>query len=237
MPTTDQFFDFNEARVDDLTAESPSAGANCRFKGRCSIGAFSYVGSGSEVTSASIGRYCSIAGGVIIGPTSHPTDRFTSHLIAFGSKGPFATSSEFAAVNKGAAFLPNRERTVIGNDVWIGSGALIRKGVTVGNGAVIGAGAVITRDVDPYTVVGGVPSRVIRERFPPKIARRLAATCWWEFSLDHPALASAAYSDVTAFLDAFEEISRQGALDRLSPQKMRMSRTAPSAPQTAVPSE
>ncbi|MRT33049.1 acetyltransferase, partial [Xylella fastidiosa subsp. multiplex] len=57
------------------------------------------------------------------------------------------------------------KRVVIGHDVWIGHGATILPGVTVGNGAVIGAGAVVSKDVAPYTIVGGVPARLIRERF------------------------------------------------------------------------
>jgi hypothetical protein len=57
-------------------------------------------------------------------------------------------------------------------------------GVTVGDGAVIGAGAVVTKDVAPYTIVGGVPAHVIHPRFPPEIARRIAATAWWDWPRD-----------------------------------------------------
>ena len=64
-------------------------------------------------------------------------------------------------------------RVTIGHDVWIGHGATILPGVTVGNGAVIGAGAVVTKDVAPYTIVGGVPAKPIRERFADRIAERM----------------------------------------------------------------
>ena len=72
-----------------------------------------------------------------------------------------------------------RTRIVIGNDVWIGGRATILRGVTIGDGAVVGAGAVVTRDVEPYTVVGGVPARPIKKRFPEPVIDKLEELCWW----------------------------------------------------------
>ncbi|WP_269799630.1 CatB-related O-acetyltransferase [Geodermatophilus chilensis] len=67
----------------------------------------------------------------------------------------------------------------IGNDVWIGNRVTILRGVHVGDGAVLAAGAVVTRDVPPYAIVGGVPARLIRWRFPEPIREALARSQWW----------------------------------------------------------
>ena len=70
---------------------------------------------------------------------------------------------------------------VIGNDVWIGYEAVVMAGVTIGNGAIIGARAVVTKDVPPYTIVGGVPAREIRRRFSDDVIARLQELKWWDW--------------------------------------------------------
>ena len=74
---------------------------------------------------------------------------------------------------------PEPARTVIGHDVWIGERAMVRQGVSIGTGAVVGMGSVVTRDVEPYAVVAGVPARTIRLRFSPGVVSRLLASEWW----------------------------------------------------------
>ena len=73
------------------------------------------------------------------------------------------------------------DRVIVGNDVWIGHAAILLPGVTVGDGAVIAAGAVVSRDVPPYTIVGGVPARAIRQRFPDAVAESLRRIAWWDW--------------------------------------------------------
>ena len=72
----------------------------------------------------------------------------------------------------------------IGNDVWVGTRVLIMGGVTIGNGAVVAAGAVVTKDVPPYAIVGGVPARVIKYRFPEDVIQKLEASKWWTLDDD-----------------------------------------------------
>ena len=74
----------------------------------------------------------------------------------------------------------NKGNIVIGNDVWIGYEAVILAGVTIGDGAIIGARAVVTKDVPPYTVVGGVPAKPIRKRFPDDTINALLSMRWWD---------------------------------------------------------
>ena len=73
---------------------------------------------------------------------------------------------------------------MIGNDVWIGYEAVIMAGVHIGNGAIIAARAVVTKDVPPYTIVGGVPARPIRKRFDEEVIRKLETLKWWDWSAE-----------------------------------------------------
>ena len=75
----------------------------------------------------------------------------------------------------------NKGDIVIGNDVWIGYEAVIFPGVTIGDGAVIGTRALVTKDVPPYTIVGGVPAKPIRKRFDPETIDLLLKTKWWDW--------------------------------------------------------
>ena len=78
----------------------------------------------------------------------------------------------------------NKGDIVIGNDVWIGYEAVIMTGVHIGNGAIIAARAVVTKDVPPYTIVGGVPARPIRKRFDEEVIRKLETLQWWDWSVE-----------------------------------------------------
>ena len=76
----------------------------------------------------------------------------------------------------------NKGDIVIGNDVWIGYEAVILSGVTIGDGAIIGTRAVVTKDVPPYTIVGGVPAKKIRKRFSDNVISELLKLQWWNWS-------------------------------------------------------
>ncbi len=124
-----------------------------------------------------IGRYCSIACGAKFLFNS------ANHTLSSLSTYPFPIFYEEWGLDKGevASAWDNKGDIVVGNDVWIGYEAVILAGVTVGDGAVIAARAVVTKDVPPYTIVGGVPAKPIRRRFPEDTIRRLLALRWWDW--------------------------------------------------------
>jgi phosphonate metabolism protein (transferase hexapeptide repeat family) len=141
------------------------------------LGDYSYLGPGCMVADARIGKFCAIAAQVRIGAPNHPLDRPSQHRFTYC---PEYYSADAA---RDHAFFRERraDRVVIGNDVWIGHAVIVMPGVTVGDGAVLAAGAVVTRDVAPYTIVGGVPAKQIRERFNRDIAAQLTRIAWWNW--------------------------------------------------------
>lgn len=157
----------------------------CNPTGRSSRwGSFSgadNVNAGQFIENAEIGRYCSIGMNVSIGLVSHPVSWLSTTWMQYVST-PFHWNSFLGQSVEVQRFVP-KIRTVIGNDVWIGAGAQIMAGVTIGDGAIIAAGAVVTKDVPPYAIVGGVPTRVIRYRFSDALIKRLLSLKWWQYNI------------------------------------------------------
>lgn len=141
------------------------------------LGIHSYIQKKSEVYKSSIGSFCSIAGGVIIGIPQHPLTFATTHPAFYEQNTPLQKVFCTEEIIKN-----NPKKTFIGNDVWIGQNALIMSGLKIGTGAVVAAGAVVTKDVPPYAIVGGVPAKLIRYRFDEETIAGLLASKWWEKS-------------------------------------------------------
>ncbi|MET3559828.1 phosphonate metabolism protein (transferase hexapeptide repeat family) [Bartonella japonica] len=144
------------------------------------VGDFSYFERNSEAIYSDIGRFCSIASHVRINALEHPIERVSTHKITY------RPNEYFRYMPLDSSFREKRraKRVIIGHDVWIGCGAVIMPGVTVGHGAIIGANAVITKDVTPYTIVAGVPAKLLRMRFPNDVIQVLLEMAWWNWPLD-----------------------------------------------------
>jgi acetyltransferase-like isoleucine patch superfamily enzyme len=167
-----------------LAVEAPCSLPRCELFGRIRVGAYTYIGRGSELRNVAFGRFCSVARNIIVGATEHPTELLTTHPIAFGGGEAFKSDPYFLALKKRqGSDGTGRSETSIGNDVWIGDSVFIRRGVTVGDGAVLAARALVHRDVAPYTILGGVPAKPIRSRFPEELCARLLETRWWNLDL------------------------------------------------------
>lgn len=141
------------------------------------IGDYSYCNKGTILFDGTqIGRYCSIGYNVQIGCPEHPT--------FFFSTSPNIYRSSYASRFIEWPSDDYKNPVAIGNDVWIGSNVIILQGVIIGDGAIIAAGAVVNKEVEPYTIVGGVPAKLIKRRFSLKMEHIVMASNWWDYSIE-----------------------------------------------------
>lgn len=123
-----------------------------------------------------IGKFCQLATGVrfIMNGSNHAMNGFSTYPFkVFGGEW---SKASLAAQSKGD--------TIVGNDVWIGNGATIMQGIKIGDGAIIGTNSLVTKDVEPYTVVGGNPATEIRKRFDAETIKLLQALKWWDWNIE-----------------------------------------------------
>jgi acetyltransferase-like isoleucine patch superfamily enzyme len=142
----------------------------------CSVGSHTYIQKNSTLVNATIGKFCSIASNVTVGPGIHKTDGVSTHPAFYLKNTPLVK-----VFSKTDQFVTSKQ-TNIGHDVWIGEKAIVIDGVKVGTGAIIASGAVVTKDVEPYSIVGGVPAKHIKFRFNKGVCEQLLETQWWDRS-------------------------------------------------------
>lgn len=157
-----------------------SIGTNAHFDGFLGFG--SYISAHCDMAMTKIGKFTSVGPRVVVNPGRHPyTYPFVTTCPAFYStrkqnSETFVNNNFYGEFN----FVENHYVVKIGNDCWIGEGALITGGVTIGDGAVILAHAVVTKDVPPYAIVGGVPAKTIKYRYREDDIDFLLKFKWWD---------------------------------------------------------
>jgi acetyltransferase-like isoleucine patch superfamily enzyme len=167
---------YKGAQIHNTTFEGNNIVFNDVLLESCCIGRHSYIQKHSRIFNAAIGRFCSIASGVSIAPGIHKTDRVSTHPVFYIYNTPL--TKKFAAKD---AFEIS-QKVNIGHDVWIGENAIIIDGVSIGSGAIIAAGAIVNKDVAPYSIVGGVPAKVLKYRFDEQTINALMKMEWWNYS-------------------------------------------------------
>lgn len=142
----------------------------CNFSGKITIGYATTLGYNNLLGGTiSIGKYCQIGADVAIHATNHPMTYMTTYINQNLFQGELKQ-------------LKQENKIIIGNDVWIGHNVIIVGNVTIGNGAILAAGSVVTKDVLPYTIVGGVPAKYIKNRFSDSIIKEIEVLQWWDLS-------------------------------------------------------
>tara|TARA_Y100001933_G_scaffold251641_1_gene289595 strand:- start:1256 stop:1885 length:630 start_codon:yes stop_codon:yes gene_type:complete len=167
------------------------------------IGYGSYIAEGTKISKAVIGRYCSIGPNVNCIFGKHPSTTFVStHPSFFALKTPVGFTyadkqyfTEFAAPHEGNYSI------TIGNDVWIGANVSLMDGVKIGDGAIVAANALVTKDVEPYSIVGGVPAKIIKKRFTDKEIAFLLQFKWWEKSKEWIANNASHFRNIEDFME------------------------------------
>ncbi len=163
------------------------------------LGDYSYIMQHSQVMDSSIGKFCSIASFVRLNPGNHPLERPTSHHMTYRAK-----QYGFAETDDTDFFLWREANPVtIGHDVWIGHNVTVLPGVSIGNGAAIGAGAVVTKNVEAYTIVAGVPAKPIRARFTDSEKEKLEQIQWWHWTRAELEARFMDFRDMEAFLEKY----------------------------------
>lgn len=165
-------------------------------------GRFTFLYGDIRMVESEVAGFASIAKNARIGAEEHPfRERVSSHLFTYLTHSLYGMGPTDDEV-----FLNRRRvnRTVLGHDVWVGHGAVIKAGVHIGNGAVIGANAVVTHDVEPYQIVAGVPARPMGYRFDPGTIAALERIQWWNWTDEQLQERVQDFKDVATFVKMYD---------------------------------
>ncbi len=189
-----------------------------RMYGGCQVinskmGAYSYLNAKVRLFNVEIGRYCSIGQEVMIGLDRHPTNWVTSSPVSYSQNVGFPPL--WQGFNPPNNFNGCPDLVTIEDDVWIGTRAIItaNRPLTIGRGSIIAAGAIVTKDVEPYSIVGGNPARHIRSRFSASLIHRLQSSSWWQYDfyryIQEHLNSPLSWNDPNLFLDWLDSEGKQ----------------------------
>jgi len=183
-----------------------------RINGGCSvynssIGKYSYMGYDCEILSTDIGNFCSLASGIHCGLAEHPLLWVSTSPVFMNVKNS-SIKKRFASFN-----FNSKPRTYIDSDVWIGTNAIIKAGVHIGVGAVIASGAVVTKDVEPYAIVGGCPARLLKYRFDKDLREKMIQSKWWYLDDDSLESIGKYAKNPAVFIQAITELKKNRVMD------------------------
>lgn len=163
------------------------------------VGDFTYFSNDCVILEATLGKFCSIGPNVRVAPGKHPTSIIVSTHPAIYSNPDYCLRN-FAPKDMHNPF----RKVVIGNDVWICANVVVSDGVKIGNGAVIAANSVVTKDVEDYLIVGGVPAKPIKYRFDERQRKLLIATKWWDKDFDWIKQNASIFWDINKYSEFFK---------------------------------
>jgi len=188
---------------------------SCSFEGKnvigantslmnSSIGLATYISGNCKLNKIKIGRFCSIGQNIVNDVGRHPSSVFVSTHPCFFSPDKQAG---FTFSNKNLfeehLYIDSEKKfyVEIGNDVWIGNNVTLFDGIKIGDGAIIASGAIVTKDVEPYSIVGGIPAKLIRMRFTEKQIISLKNIKWWAKDFKWIKENFAFFSDINRLID------------------------------------
>lgn len=162
------------------TIKNTELGENIFIGNSCSIlnskiGNNSFCNTNTNIINTIIGKFTSIGSNVSICVGAHPTNFVSTHPAFYANNKAFETFAD-------KLYFDELSRIKIGNDVWIGSNSTILGNVTLGDGSIVAYGAVVTKNVLPYSIVGGIPAKFLKFRFGDEIVKRLLEIKWWELN-------------------------------------------------------
>lgn len=162
------------------------------------IGNHTYTNSEVMIKDSEIGCYVSIGSKVLIGVGKHPVNMVSTHPAFYSNNKSFITFSD-------KMYFKESEKIEIGHDVWIGSNATIMCGVKIGHGSIVAFGAIVTKDVPPYSIVGGIPATILKFRFENDVIEKLLKIKWWEFNDQFMKLHFKEFHNVEGFINYYNQ--------------------------------
>jgi len=196
------------------------------------LGAFTYLGRDNYIENTIINRYCSVAKSVNVGHGNHPINWLSSNPFGYQQSFRISTGklfpyneeySEYVVPEENRSSVKKdvyKEKTIIGNDVWIGVGALVLPGINIGDGAIIGGGSVVTKDIPPYAIAVGNPAKVIKYRFSEEIIKQLLSLEWWQYAPWDLHKFEIKFYDIELAIKEIEERVYYGDLQPYKPEKV-----------------